>query len=375
MTEQDIARLRLLADKFLKNTISDSERAELEAWFREQHDEPLDIPSHFAENEEALESRIFDAIQAKTKQKNEARTRSLWPRIAAAASILIALSAGGYLMLHKKAAPQTAQLIRNDIPPGHSQATLTLANGKQIILTKGLSGNIAKQGNTFINANNNTVSYSASVAQAPITYNTLSTSIGEQSPYPLLLSDGTQVLLDAKSSITFPVAFNGNERRVKITGKAWFKVNPIKDRPFYVDAGSQTTKEIGTEFVVDAYADEPAIRTTLVEGSIMVNNTLLKPGQQAINSGSSIRLKDADLQETLAWVKGNFRYNDESIQYVMRELARWYDIDVQYQGNISTDGFNGKISRYKNISEVLAILESTKLVHFKIEGRRVTVLP
>jgi transmembrane sensor len=379
----DKQRAEELIRKYLDGTCTSEEKLLVEQWYNQAMDEQKSLP---LDND--LET-IGDQIYQRLPQPGR-RVRPLWSRIAAVASILLALSFGGYFLMHKKQlVQQTAQNQQQDIPPGHNQATLTLANGKNIILTQKLAGKLAQQGSMLIQVNNkNAIAYTPDQKVSPtggdlegaVSYNTMSTGIGEQSPYPLVLADGTQILLDTKSSVTFPVAFNGNERRVKVTGKAWFKVNPIANRPFYVDAGDQVTKEIGTEFVIEAYGDEPVVRTTLVEGSIMVlkggNSRLINPGQQAISSPatSTIGVRDADVEEVTAWIHGYFRFNNEPIAGVMKQLSRWYDIDVQYNGKPSDEGFYGRVSRNKNISVVLKMLQKTQGVHFKIEGRRVTVI-
>ncbi|HVW15798.1 MAG TPA: FecR domain-containing protein [Mucilaginibacter sp.] len=383
MTEQEIARLRLLADKYLKNTISDSERAELEAWFREQHDEPLDIPTDFAENEEALEHRIFNTIQAKANQKQEARTIRLWPRIAVAASVLIVLSFGSYFLLHKKQPQQqVAQNQIHDIAPGHNQATLTLANGQKIILVKGLSGNLAQQGNTLVQVNNaNAITYTSSDRgdNGPVQYNTMSTRRGEQSPYPLVLADGTKVWLNASSSITFPTAFNGNERTVKITGEAYFEVVHDAAHPFKVTFNNQTVEDIGTSFDINAYDDEPTNKTTLITGSVKVSSyssaVVLKPGQVAVNGFSGkIIIKNGDPEEAISWKNGYFLFDSESLESVMRKVSRWYDVDVVYTpGQQMDERYLGSISRFSNVSKVLSMLEMTGDVKFKIDGKKIIV--
>jgi transmembrane sensor len=333
---------------------------------------------HFSE----LEERI-----AQSKFPQVAKRIVLWPRIVAAASIILAVSFSGYFLLHTTQLQQTAY-YKNDIPPGHNQATLTLANGKKIILTKGLSGKLAQQGNTLIGVNSqNAVAYTATGANAnlPAAYNTLSTAIGEQSPYPLVLADGTKVWLDARSSITFPVVFNGKDRIVKITGEAYFEVAHNNDHPFKVTVKDQTIEDIGTHFNINAYTDEKVIKTTLLEGAVKVSapassspsiktGVKLKPGQQSILNNNTLNVANADIEETMAWKNGYFRFNNEKIESIMRKLSRWYDIDVQYSGIIPDEEFYATSSRYRNISEVLTMLQKTKGVHFKVEGRRVTVM-
>lgn len=298
-------------------------------------------------------------------------TRRLWLRVAVAASVILALSSGVYLVLHKPAEQQGSALVKNDIAPGHNQATLTLANGQKIILTKGLSGQLAVQNNTTINATQNTITYNAKEKSSDlVSYNTLTTARGEQSPYPLVLADGTKVWLNAESSITFPTAFNQKERIVKLSGEAYFEVAHNAKQPFKVQTDKQTIEDIGTSFDVNAYADEPTTKTTLIEGSVKVNNITLKPNQQT--DGTHIKTVDTDI--ITAWKNGKFHFEGEDIQTVMRQLAHWYNIEVRYEGTLPSQGFYAGISRNRNISEILKQLEKTQGVHFKVEGRRVTVI-
>lgn len=302
------------------------------------------------------------------KQRSTTPTRYLWPRIAAAASIIIVCSVGGYFLLHKKVTPTAT--YANDIAPGHNQATLTLANGKKIILTKGLKGILAIQGATTIQADAQSISYQSTAKEEQVSYNTLATVRGEQSPYPLVLADGTKIWLNAQSSITFPTAFNQKERIVKLTGEAYFEVAHNAKQPFKVEANGQSIEDIGTAFDVNAYSDEQATKTTLVEGSVKVNKIILKPGEQT--DGATI--KPVNTAQFTAWKDGDFNFDNDKITTVMRQLSRWYNIDVKYQGKVTNEGFHALISRQRNISVVLHGLEKTKGVHFKIEGKEVTVI-
>lgn len=306
-------------------------------------------------------------------------------RIAAAAAMLLFLCTGGYFLLNKQPVSQIAQLKLHDIAPAHSQATLTLANGSKILLTKYLSGKLAQQGNTVINVNTNqdltyAINGTASrLAKKEIEYNTVTTNRGEELPFPLILGDGTKVWLNAASSITFPVAFIGSERRVTITGEAYFEVVHDDKMPFKVISGDETTEDIGTHFNINSYTDENAVKTTLLEGAVKVwyngDSKLLTPGQQAVFKSNTLSVANANTEEAIAWKNGYFRFNNEKIESIMRKLSRWYNIDVSYDSKVSDEGYYGTISRFKNISEVLNMLEQTKGVHFKIEGRRVTVIP
>jgi transmembrane sensor len=379
---EDNLRIADLINAYLQQRLTPDEEKELNDWL-EAHPENRDIFRKIV-NEQNLDTDLaliksFDAVTAleKIKQFSQSPIKDKviyirWARIAAAASIILALSFSGYFLLHNHPTQQTAY-YKNDIAPGHNQATLTLANGKKIILVKGLSGNLAQQGNMLIGVSSqNAVAYTVAVANAdsPVSYNTLSTAIGEQSPYPLVLADGTKVWLDAESSITFPTTFNGKNRTVKISGEAYFEVAHNVKQPFIVQAGKQTIEDIGTQFDVNAYADEPSQNTTLIEGSVKVNGLLINPGQQT--DGQHVKLVNTDV--VTAWKTGNFHFEGEPIQTVMRQLTRWYNIDVSYQGEPTKDVFYADISRNRNISAVLTLLENTNGVHFKVEGRRVTVI-
>jgi len=353
----DKEQIKALLERYAAGACTPEEKALAEHWFYTQK---TALPSE-QEMEADLEE-VWLSVQPHTP------VRRLWPRIAAAASILVILSAGGYLLFKPKAVQQIAQVVKNDIAPGHNQATLTLANGKKIILTRGLSGVLATQGNTTIQASNNHIAYNNSQQADQLIYNTLSTARGEQSPYPLVLADGTKVWLNAESSITFPTVFNQKERIVKLTGEAYFEVKHNAAQPFEVQTANQTIEDIGTQFDVKAYSDE-ATATTLVEGSVKVNNSLLKPGEQFAND----KIQSVNTERYTAWKNGDFDFEGDNIQTIMHELSRWYNIEVSYEATPTT-GFSAEISRGKNISAVLHMLERTRLVHFKIEGRRVTVI-
>ena len=363
-------KIKDLLQKQQSGQLNDEEKAILDTWYLKlSQTETAEVDKNDMTNR-------LDAVWAglQVNKKSPAKIYSLWRRIAAAASILLILSAGGYLALRKLQQPvQIAQTQIQDIEPGHNQATLTLANGRKIVLTKGLTGQLATQGATVIQANDNNISYNAEKNSARISYNTLATARGEQSPYPLVLADGTKVWLNAASSITFPTAFPGKERIVKITGEAYFEVAHNNKQSFKVESAGQVTEDIGTHFNIMAYADEPVSKVTLAEGSVKVNGRLLKPGEQTINANGLIKIAPANVGFELAWKDGYFRFTGSPITSVMRELARWYNIEVVYQGEISADGYYGTISRYKNISQALHMLSYSNQVHFKVEGRRIIV--
>ncbi|MDB5089688.1 MAG: fec operon regulator FecR [Mucilaginibacter sp.] len=342
-----------------------------------------EILNSLKENEKAkikyrMENRLMEQIAGLEPVGKKKSYR--W--IAVAASILLVLSFGGYFVLHKTAVnPQTAQNQPHDIAPGRNQATLTLANGQKIVLTKGLSGKLAQQGNTTIQVNaGNAITYTiATIANNPtvkVEYNTLTTIRGEQSPYPLVLVDGTKVWLDAASSITYPTAFNGNERLVTVTGEAYFEVAHNAAHPFKVKVKNQIIEDIGTAFNINAYDDEPALKTTLIEGSVKIsrgsNMVTLKPGQQA--AGNSLKVKDVDTEGVIAWKNNYFLFDGDNLESIMRKVSRWYDVDVVYQYDAAkTKMFGGTISRYKTVNSVLKKLEMTGAAHFHIKGKQIIV--
>jgi transmembrane sensor len=308
---------------------------------------------------------------------------TFWPRIAAAASILLAISAGGYFLLHK-ATPKN-QVVQNqahDLAPGRNTATLILANGQKISISDAKNGTIASQGQTTIRktangklvyANGGTNDFSGT--------NTLVTARGEQSS--VTLSDGTIAYLNAASSIQYPVNFTGPERKVIITGEVLFEVVHNAAKPFRVMAKGQIIEDLGTQFDVSAYDDEPITSTTLIKGSIKVragNNPkeiVVKPGQEAVSANNSdhLQIMPADLEKTTAWKNGNFVFTGDNITTIMRQVARWYDADIVYQTSTAHKTFVGSVSRFSNVSEVLKTMEITGTVHFKVEGRRITVMP
>jgi transmembrane sensor len=374
---EDEQYYKLLVQRFADRTATDEE---LEVFIKLANEGKLDAYLTEAMNRDAGIAAADEAnfsIPVKIKR--------LWPRIAAAASILVFLSVGGYFFFQKRAIPpnQVAQTKLQDLKPGRNQATLTLANGQKIILTKGLRGKLAQQGNTLVQINgSNAVAYTAGKAETSttVTYNTLTTKNGEQSPYPLVLADGSKVWLNAASSITFPTAFNGNSREVKVTGEAYFEVAHNAAMPFRVSSNGQTVEVLGTHFDIKAYNDEAGISTTLLEGKVKVSKNnkvaILAPGQQAFigYSGDNILVKDADTETAMAWRNGLFKYKLADIKAVMRDFARWYDVDIQYEGKIPAKTFTGELYRDINASEALQVLALTN-VHFRIQGKKIVVTP
>lgn len=371
----DKNELIALANKILSKQASIEEIARYNDWYNARQSN-AEFP---IEDEDLKRAALFARIQ----QEIQPATRTL-PRIyryAAAAAVLTFLSVGLYEYYHKAEKPKV-QIAKSDIAPGRNQATLTLANGKTIILNKGLSGTLAQQGNTLIKVNSgNAITYNSGQPESAITYNTLTTKRGEQSPYPLVLADGTKLWLNAASSLKFPTAFNGKTREVTLTGEAYIEVAHNAAKPFKVITKGQTIEDYGTHFNVNAYDDEPVITTTLLEGSVKVvtnknhkDGIFLKPGQQATGDNNSLKVRTADIDQVMSWRNDKFLFNDEALSSIMRQASRWYNVEVIYQDEtLKEKRFGGVTARFANVSELLNTLEMTGKVKFSIQGRKIIV--
>jgi transmembrane sensor len=255
--------------------------------------------------------------------------------------------------------------LKNDVAPGGNRATLTLAGGRTIHLDSAAYGLLAEEGAaTIVKTAEGQIRYSnaSTLMTAEIGMNTMLTPRGGQ--YQLTLPDGSNVWLNAESSITYPTAFNGNERRVRLTGEAYFEVAKKTSQRFIVETMSDTITVLGTVFNVNAYTDEAAVKTSLLEGSVKINNKILKPGQ-AYYKGS---IQSTDLERDLAWKNGLFNFDGADLQTVLRQLARWYDIEVAYEGTYPDMIFDGEIGRDLKLSQVLKVLAATG-VAFTIDGK------
>jgi transmembrane sensor len=290
-----------------------------------------------------------------------------------------------------------AQQLKNDVAPGSDKAVLTLADGSQITLDKAANGQLARQGATQVmklDAGKLAYNTASSKEQAPIqiAYNTISTPRGGQ--YQVLLPDGSKVWLNAASSLRFPTAFSGKERRVELSGEAYFEISQNPSLPFKVSiappsrsdngggAGTYTPLEVevlGTAFDVEAYAEDGDQRATLVSGAVKVINgaaqSVLKPGQQARvknTPGAALQVAHVDTDEITAWKDGKFLFQSATIESIMRQLARWYDVDVKYEGEKPVQRLTGNVSRNNNLSDILRVLEISGY-HFEIQGRMIVV--
>ena len=445
--------IKQLYQKYLNNDYSEQELDELLEYFYasgDQHALSEMIKSELA-NEDAdhkshavvqsllseLDQELFVELQ---RRKKVSSPMKLWPRIAVAAAAVAAITLGVWLYYapSSRQSAATRDLYTNDIAPGKIGATLTLANGKKIRLADAANGELAKEAgisvsktadgqvvyeinpSSTINPSSRTegrdlsdgkdLSRSFEMTKDVGMMNTLTTARGET--YILTLPDKSKVWLNAASSLTYNAGLmERGVRKVRLAGEAYFEVAKDKAHPFIVESANQQVEVLGTHFNINSYADEPDIKTTLLEGSVRVANTprhpelvlppaassrsgsrnskaavqvqdgerfsvVLKPGEQSTlkQNERAAKVNKVDIEEVIAWKDGYFMFDDESLESIMRKVSRWYDVEVVYQDEkLKTQGFGGRVSRFGNVSEVLEILELTELARFKVEGRRIMV--
>jgi ferric-dicitrate binding protein FerR (iron transport regulator) len=306
------------------------------------------------------------------------RSRVIWWAAAAVAVPLVMATV--WLSNRNRTLPAIAKNDAATIQPGRNAATLTLGNGSNVVLDSGTTGQVLQKGNVLARYEGGKVAYDAKrFANKEIEYNTLATARGGQ--YQLVLPDGTKVWLNAASSIRYPTAFNGKERQVELAGEGYFEVMDKKDQPFVVAVDGMNVKVLGTEFDIMAYAEEGSKRTTLVQGAVKVKNgveeKVLKPNEQSVvtKEGAVTVATGVDIESVIAWKQGFFQFKHTDLKTIMRQIARWYDVDVVYQREDLSGEYGGRINRKLNLSELISLLEGNGLGHFKIDGRKLTVLP
>lgn len=393
--------LKNLVEKYIANSCTKAELSqileiieseknteELTRILRENWENPTSVNTHSALDLDAQFAKLMKEARQEAPvipfgMHSVKKKRRIY-YVAAAVIAMCMISIGAFFLMkpqyqHSISSSKNIEIDKNDVNPGSNKAVLTLADGSSIILDSNRNGTLATQGNIQILKSNGVLSYNNSGKKnAPVLYNTVSTPRGGQ--YQLILTDGTKVWLNAASSIRFPASFTGKERRVELLGEAYFEVAKNANVPFKVQVNGMEVEVLGTHFNINSYENELAVRTTLLEGSVKINKNhtsdILKPGQQAqVGNDGKIRIIDhADLTEAIAWKDGKFQFDKADIHAVMRQVARWYDVDVAYQGKVSSH-FGGTISRDVKLSQVLNMLELTGEVKFEIKDRKVVVMP
>lgn len=387
-------RIHHLLEKFRTATINETEFDELLIWIHgldEQQetalakmDEPLweslkavDGSGSRQVDWEAMKYRITKEQEA--VPEDDQKIRRLWWRVAAAAILILGLGITWLVMKPTALDTPTIALRNTDsVLPNTNQTILTLADGRTIVLDSTNAGELATaNGMKIVKLQSGEIAYDqqTGVALAPEIHTIVVPRGGR--PYQIVLADGSKIWLNAASSLKYPSFFAGNTRDVEITGEAYFEIAHNGTKPFHVRYNQMDVQVLGTHFNVNTYDDEKDIRVTLLEGSVKVNETLIKPGQQSILPHTQPALAnaaviDADLELTTAWVNGLFHFDKADIKTILRQVSRWYDLDVVFEGSVSTDLFSGKIERSLPLTGIVNLLSSSN-IKLRVEGKKLIV--
>ncbi len=379
----DTAQVKILADKYLNGTATAEEAAALHEWY--DHVNEGDTEIVVAEQETTLEStraRILLQLQEQICGTEKPAVviisvRRKW-LIGAAAAAAMLMIAGTYLWKQSgKEQPSPTATITAPAPA--NRATLTLGNGTVVDLSKHEDGAILHQGGSTVSKEESMLVYEAGKDGAQPVINKLNVPKGVQ--YRLVLPDGTKVWLNAASELQFPSAFTGSQRNVQLQGEGYFEVAANVQQPFTVQAAGTRVEVLGTQFNVKAYHDEPGVQTALLQGSVRIVsghriNSILRPGEVAtVTAGNSLQIiSDPDTDQITAWKEGVFAFRNADIAEILREIGRWYDVEIVYEGPVTHRRFTGKVSREYSLSETLSVLLASNL-HFRQEGKKIIVLP
>ncbi|WP_316835412.1 FecR family protein [Pedobacter nutrimenti] len=379
-----------ILEKIHQGTATEEETALFESWYQSFHTElTYDYTTQELEQIKAEMKLQLNLIEGRPS------VLRLWPRFAAVASIVLCITAAifFYVKPHGPNQGQKTVVVQNDIEPGGNKAYLTLSNGKRLSLSDATTGTLAQEAGVQISKTSDgrlvyLVENRSKGQDGEGKLNTIETPKGGQ--YQVRLPDGSKVWLNAASKLSYPVSFaSAGIRRVELTGEAYFEVSKDKKHPFIVKSLGQEVEVLGTHFNITSYTDDTSIKTTLLEGSVRVSlpgpgtktgdlsqhsQVVLKPGEQSVLD-DHLKIVQADVEEVMAWKNQRFTFNSQPLESIMRQISRWYDVDIVYKGGISRREFTGTVSRYANVSQVLKMLELTNLVHFKIEERRIIVMP
>jgi len=388
-----------LAERFLLGIATEKEIALLHEWYDTADKEEIELVfTPQPETADAVGKRLFGELQLviqEEQQETNHRRMALTRRwIAAASVILVVFFAGKYFWNAKRSTKperSVAQVTKpgNDLPPGSNKARLLLGDGSVIDLADAKNGTIRHEAGARIDKKDGQLIYDVSKGKEASkgadgsredeasAMNTIQTPRGGQ--YEVILADGTKVWLNSASSLSYPTTFTGKNRQVLLKGEAYFEVAEDKNKPFNVSVGDVQVDVLGTHFDIMAYEDENAINTTLLAGAVRVTrigmgSRVLAANQEASMDrySGSLSVNEVDAEEAVAWKDGFFEFEGASIETVMRQLARWYDVDVEYEGK-TDHHFRGMISRSSNVSEVFRKLELTGEVHFSMEGKKIIV--
>ncbi|WP_256011486.1 FecR family protein [Desertivirga xinjiangensis] len=368
-----------LLEKYLKGECSTEERDLVESWYMRFNDSSASLSQSELEKEVGKMTESLAPLVPISIQRVSVLRRLRLP-LSIAASILVIFSISYLLLSERQKEELVGRPQEGPISPGRQAASLTLASGKKIFLSEQQTGEVAQEaGVSIIKTSNGELAYEIKGTKGVLSgFNTLSTTNGES--YRVKLPDGSIVWLNAASSLKYPVSFEKYASRVvSLTGEAYFEIAKDSRRPFIVNSRGQQVEVLGTHFNINAYDDEPVIRTTLLEGSVRLKATgssasrVLKPGQQAELMASNVKILPADTRTVTAWKDGYFRFSNENLQSVMRKISRWYNVDVVFEKGLPEDTYSGAVTRHSNIRQVLEIMEGSNNIHFTIKERRIIV--
>lgn len=379
MTQQEVDRL---AKKWRDGNVTDEERKRFEHWYRSFDDSVLDIDSD--EGEDALKLRLYQWIseQGQVPETKPVRRRLAWVRYAAA--ILLVSTIAVWFLTNNPLTQKDQEFAVADIQPGGNRATLTLPDGSTISLSVEQSGIIIGDGITYLDGSSVLSELVSPESSEPrhgeLSLLTLTTPRG--GTYEVTLPDGSKVWLNANSTLRYPSRFSAKTRTVEVAGEAYFSVEKDAKRPFRVVSSGQEIEVVGTEFNLSAYDDEEVTKTTLVEGKVKVTNhavntsNMLMPGQQAITGDGHTEIERVDVSSFIAWKRGDIVLTDVPLQYIMKQISRWYDVEVVYASPIDPNlRFFGTVSRKRTLSTVLAALAATGNIQFELENQMIIINP
>lgn len=379
-------QIRDILAKYEAGTITEDELQVLENWYASFEANPNLIDRLSVEErlrrKSQLQEKIFDQIDVEIAASTPVpkKLSFLHPgnRLWQAAASLVFLCAVSFYIFKQQAdqSPTPAEKQSSSIHPATDKAILTLGNGEKILLDESKNGELSSEGNIHINKlKPGNLVYTAGKNVDKVHVNTLATPRGGR--YQLTLADGTQVWLNAQSSISYPSAFRGSSREVSISGEVYFEVAHNAAMPFRVRSENQVIEVLGTHFNVNTYTSRSRTKTTLLSGSIALANAhqrvVLKPGEQGIVAGESLSIKNVEPAEVIAWKEGYFDFTDADIGSVVDELGRWYNVDIQYRGTPTSETFTGRIPRSWSFEKVLNLLKTFKSIQVEMQGRRLIV--
>ncbi len=377
MEEKDLKYFNVILRKFSQGTASPEEIDFLEKYYNLFEDKDGYVAGEEVQDiiKNEIKIKVDERIDHLIKKPKTSLFANHYFRYFAAASLLLMISVGGYFTF-RQPIPQAISKS-NDFVPGTNKAVLELANGTRILLDTAAKGVMVHMDGVTVYKNEaGQIQYKiqSALTSEEVAYNTITTPNGGQ--YEVVLHDGSRVWLNAGSSLKYPTAFRGKDRTVTVTGEAYFEVAKNKQMPFKVICGAQTVEVLGTHFNISAYEDEEATKTTLLEGAVKVTAgrqaIVIAPGEQTSFDNSSIQKNEVDVEQEVAWKNGLFSFKGDDLKAIMRQISRWYDVEIEYSGTTSDEKFYGQIPRNSKLSEVISILELNN-VHFKSNGRKIIV--